>query len=102
MSSPEEIVLEVFLLVFVLCGFVMFVGCISSLIKKCYNKYVLKINSENDVMLSYYFGNMYETATATINAEPSIELTEVILSEPLNDDIINPIAIATEVLPYNV
>ena len=43
MASSGEIVLGVLLLVFVSCGFVAFVGCISALLKKFYDKYVLNL-----------------------------------------------------------
>jgi hypothetical protein len=42
-ATMGEVALEVLMLMFVGCGIVGVVGCASALLKKCYDKYVLKL-----------------------------------------------------------
>lgn len=98
MTSSGEIVLGVFLVVFVSCGFVALVGCISALLKKMYNKYVLNLPEVYELPPTVFQnleGRYVKANVSFVIPTVTVELMSVDL--PLEDDGSEDNVVAIEV-----
>jgi hypothetical protein len=97
MPSTGETATNVLILVFVSCGFVACVGCTSALLKKFYDKYILKLPEVVDAQPANIFENRYVKAHVSIViSEPMVEPTLIDL--PLEDDESEENVVAIEIV----
>ena len=86
MTSTEEIVLGVLLLTFVSCGLVMCVGCISALLKKIYDKYVLNLPEVYELPPTIFQNLEGRYTKANVSVVIPAALVEVNYSNDIEED----------------
>jgi hypothetical protein len=97
MTSTEEIVLGVLLLVFVSCGLVMCVGCISALLKKIYDKYVLNLPDVYELPPTIFQNLEGRYAKANVSVIPPVTVEPTIVDLSMEDDGSEDNVVAIEV-----
>ena len=91
MASSGEIVLGVLLLVFVSCGFVAFVGCISALLKKFYDKDVLNLPEVYELpptVFQHLEGRYVKANASVVVPTVMVELMSVELPLESEDNVV--------------
>jgi len=98
MTSTEEIVLGVLLLTFVSCGLVMCVGCISALLKKIYDKYVLNLPEVYELPPTIFQNLEGRYAKANVSVvTPPVMVEPTIVDLHMEDDESEDNVVAIEV-----
>ena len=98
MSSPGEMALDIMMLVFVGCGFIGVVGCVSALLKKCYDKYVLNLLDEPELSMETFQNLEGRYARAAVSVSQEIDLVEACVCDSEPDELVETNIIAEEVI----
>ena len=98
MSSTGEVALEIMMLVFVGCGIIGVVGCVSALLKKCYDKYVLNLPDEPEISMEIFQNLEGRYAKAAVSVGQEIDLVEVCVCGSEPDELVETNIIAEEIL----